>query len=145
MSRLIFLKSVRRRKPGISTISTNLVEFVMDLEQFRRYCLAKKAVTEEFPFDTETLVYKVAGKIFTLTSADHFDSINLKCEPERAVELRENYESVIPGYHMNKKHWNTVYTDGSISDKTLYDWIDHSYYLVVGGLPKSAREKAGLT
>lgn len=107
----------------------------MNVEQFRSYCLAKAGVTEEFPFGEETLVYKVMGKVFALADVNLFESINLKCDPERAVQLREQYPAVIPGYHMHKKHWNTVLMDGSLTDKLVKDWIDHSYALVVAGLP----------
>lgn len=108
----------------------------MDIESFREYCLAKKGVTEEFPFGEETLVFKVKGKMFALTDIDSFVSINLKCDPENAVLLREQYEAVKPGYHMNKKHWNTVLVRGSYGDKLLKEWIDDSYQLVVKSLPK---------
>jgi predicted DNA-binding protein (MmcQ/YjbR family) len=111
----------------------------MDIESYRKYCLAKPGVTEEFPFDNNTLVFKVAGKMFALTSLATFESINLKVEPEKGAELREQYPAVRPGYHMNKKHWNTVIMDGSISDKLLLQWIDTSYDLVVNTLSKSQR------
>lgn len=107
----------------------------MDLEYFRNYCLDKPGVTEEFPFDEDTLVYKVHGKMFALTSISSFESINLKCDPEEAILLREKYEAVQPGYHMNKKHWNTIVLDGTISDRLVKAWIDHSYQLVLGKLP----------
>jgi predicted DNA-binding protein (MmcQ/YjbR family) len=94
-------------------------------------------VTEEFPFGEDTLVYKVCGKMFALTSIEDFSSINLKCDPDEGADLRERYEAVHPGYHMNKKHWITVMIDGSITDKLLRDWIDSSYLLVVSGLSKS--------
>lgn len=108
----------------------------MDIESFRRYCLRKKGVTEEFPFDENTLVYKVAGKMFALTDLEAFESINLKVDPEQGALLREAYEAVQPGYHMNKKHWITVIRDGSIPEKMICEWIDQSYQLVVSGLPK---------
>ncbi len=111
----------------------------MNIESYRDYCMAKKGVTESFPFDAGTLVFKVMGKMFALTSVDRFVSINLKCEPEKAIELREKYPGVKAGYHMNKKHWNTVNTDGSISDELLEEWIDHSYDLVVKGLTKALK------
>ena len=111
----------------------------MDISFFREYCLNKKGVTEEFPFDKETLVYKVMGKMFALTEADTFTSINLKCDPELAVELREQYPAIKPGYHMNKKHWNTIDMDGSVKDAHVCQWIDHSYDLVVAGLKKADR------
>lgn len=111
----------------------------MNIEQIREYCLRKKGVTEEFPFDEETLVFKVAGKIFLLASLDSIPlQINLKCNPEKAIELREEFESVQPGYHMNKKHWNTIIINGSIPSKKIIKWIDDSYNLVVSGLNKSA-------
>jgi predicted DNA-binding protein (MmcQ/YjbR family) len=113
----------------------------MDIEFFRNYCLSKKGVTEEFPFDEQTLVFKVMGKMFALTNVDTFVSINLKCESEKAVELREQYEGVRPGYHMNKKHWNTVLIDGSISNKLLKEWIDDSYNLVAASLTKKIQEE----
>lgn len=102
----------------------------MNIEQIREYCLAKKDVTEGFPFDEDTLVFKVKGKIFVLASLDGDLSINLKCDPGLALELREKHPSVTPGYHMNKKHWNTVSLNGSIPDKEIINWIDHSYNLV---------------
>ncbi len=108
----------------------------MNIGTFQSYCLAKKGVTEEFPFDEKILVYKVMGKMFVLTDIDEFSSINLKCDPEVATELREQYPAVSPGYHMNKKHWITVQMDGSISDKIMKQWIDASYQLVVSSLPK---------
>jgi predicted DNA-binding protein (MmcQ/YjbR family) len=108
----------------------------MDVERFRKHCLGKKGVTEEFPFGEETLVYKVMGKMFCLTGIDTFSSVNLKVDPERGVELREQYPAVQPGYHMNKKHWITVLLDGSIPDRLLLQWVDISYDLVVQGLTK---------
>jgi predicted DNA-binding protein (MmcQ/YjbR family) len=87
-------------------------------------------VTEEFPFGEDTMVFKANGKIFAITNVETFEGINLKCDPERAIQLREQYDAVQPGYHMNKKHWNTVVMDGSISDKLVKEWIDHSYELV---------------
>ena len=112
----------------------------MNIEEYRNYCLAKPGVTEEFPFDEETLVFKVVGKMFALTDVDDFISVNLKCDPERAAELRETHSGIFPGYHTNKKHWNTVMTDGSVEDKLLIDLIDHSYELVVAGLTQKDQE-----
>ncbi len=114
----------------------------MNIEEFREYCLNKNKVTEEFPFDEVTLVFKVCNKLFALTGLDNPEfAINLKCDPEWAEELRETYDGVIvPGYHMNKKHWNTVYVNGSIPEKLLKKLVDHSYNLVVKGLPKSLRD-----
>jgi len=113
----------------------------MNIEDFREYCLSKKGVTESFPFDETTLVFKVMGKMFSLTDTHDDFSINLKCDPEKAIELREQYPAVIPGYHMNKKHWNTVNIDGSITDDLLYQWIDDSYELIVKKLPKAIRDQ----
>jgi predicted DNA-binding protein (MmcQ/YjbR family) len=104
----------------------------MDIESLREYCISKRNVTEGFPFGDDTLVFKTDGKIFALVNLDGDLSINLKCEPALAIDLREKYPSVIPGYHMNKKHWNTIYLDGSIPDKEIFSWIDHSYERVKG-------------
>lgn len=108
----------------------------MDIESFQQYCLSLPETTEEFPFGPDTLVYKVRGKMFALANLEIFDSINLKCDPENAIELREQYPAVTPGYHMNKKHWNSIAIDHSISDKILKSWIQHSYDLVLSGMPK---------
>lgn len=102
----------------------------MNIEQLRAYCLSLPDVTEHFPFDETTLVFKVKGKMFALTDLEGPLSVNLKCDPERAIELREQYPAVRPGYHMNKVHWNTVDVDGSISDRMILGWIDHSYELI---------------
>lgn len=111
----------------------------MDIESFRQYCLSFSDVTEEFPFGPETLVFKVKGKMFALTDVDLFESINLKTDPDEAIELRERYPAVQPGYHMNKKHWNTIIMDNSIPDRVIKEWIDISYKLVRSSLPKSQR------
>ncbi len=111
----------------------------MNIEYFRNYCITKMGVTEEFPFGEETLVFKVMGKMFAQADIDLFESINLKCDPERAVELREEYPGITPGYHMNKKHWNTVQMDGSIPDMLVEQLIDHSYELVVSKLPRALK------
>ncbi len=113
----------------------------MNIEDLRLYCLSRKGVTEEFPFDETTLVYKVMGKMFALTDSEGEFSMNLKCDPDKAIELREKYTAVQPGYHMNKKHWNTIYLDGSISDELLISWIDNSYNLVVDKLTKAKKVK----
>lgn len=114
----------------------------MDIEQLREYCLAKAAVEETLPFGPDTLVYKVAGKVFLLTGLDGEDfRFNVKCDPDKAIVLREEFSCVVPGYHMNKKHWNTVIVDGSASNRQLKEWIDHSYHLVVDSLPKKLREQ----
>jgi predicted DNA-binding protein (MmcQ/YjbR family) len=116
----------------------------MDLEEFRTYCLGKYAVSESFPFDNRTLVFKVAGKIFALTDVECYDSVNLKCNPEMASELREKYEFITPGFHMNKKHWNTVLLHGEISSVLLKELVDHSYSLVVENLPKKIKNEFAL-
>jgi len=105
----------------------------MNIESLREYCLSKPGAEETLPFGPDTLVYKVGGKAFLLTGLDSEDlSFNVKCDPAKALELREEFPCVLPGYHMNKKHWNTVLVDGSVSVKQLKEWIDHSYELVVG-------------
>ena len=113
----------------------------MNIEELREYCLQKPGTDESFPFDNSTLVFKVMGKMFALTGLDRDLSVNLKCDPEKALELRAEYPSVQPGYHMSKKHWNTVQIDGSVSDELIYEWIDDSYNLVVKSLPKKQREQ----
>jgi len=112
----------------------------VNIESYRAYCLNKKGVTEEFPFGEEILVFKVMGKMFALTDVENFASINLKCDPEEGAALREQYASVQPGYHMNKKHWNRVLMDGSLSDKLVKGWIDRSYELVIQTLTKAQKE-----
>jgi predicted DNA-binding protein (MmcQ/YjbR family) len=107
----------------------------MDIEKVRKSCLKKKGVTEGFPFGDDTLVFKVMNKMFCLLNLVPPCSLNLKCDPETAVELREKYSSVTPGYHMNKIHWNTVLLDSSIPDKEILSWIDNSYELIVKSLP----------
>lgn len=116
----------------------------MNIEAFRQYCLSLPVVEEDFPFDEKTLVFKVAGKLFALTDVDFFESVNLKCDPEEAVLLREQYPAVQPGYHMSKKHWNTVVMDGSIPDRLICEWVKNSYDLVVAGMTKKQRSEAGL-
>ena len=108
----------------------------MNIEEFRDYCLVKKGVEETFPFDEVTLVFKVMGKMFALADVDLFVSVNLKCDPERSTELREQYHGITGGYHMNKKHWNTIMMDGSVPDPLVKELIDHSYDLVVSNLPR---------
>ena len=108
----------------------------MNIEELRTYCLSKKGVTEDLPFGPDTLVFKVMDKMFLLTGMGRPLEFNVKCDPEKAVELRDKYPCVRPGYHMNKKYWNTVTIDGSVSNKQLQDWITHSYEQVVAGLPK---------
>jgi len=114
----------------------------MNIEFIREYCFKKPEVEECFPFDENTLVFKVAGKIFLLAALDEIPlRINLKCDLEKAIELREQYEAVTPGYHMNKNHWNTVIIDGSFLHRELLEWIDHSYIQVVNSLKKAARDR----
>jgi predicted DNA-binding protein (MmcQ/YjbR family) len=111
----------------------------MNTEELRDYCLQKPFVEEGMPFGDDTLVFKVGGKIFLLTSLDKSNRFNVKCDPERAIELREQYSEVIPGYHMNKANWNTVYMDGSLTRKQLLEMIDHSYNLIFDSLPKKIK------
>jgi predicted DNA-binding protein (MmcQ/YjbR family) len=114
----------------------------MNIEGITDYCLKKKGVIQEFPFDEETLVLKVMSKMFLLASLEKIPlQINIKCSPEEVLELREKYDAVIPGYHMNKKHWNTVIIDNTIPPKNILSWIDDSYDLVVSGLKKSEKEE----
>lgn len=115
---------------------------MMNVETIREFCIRKKGVTEEFPFDEETLVFKVMGKIFLLINIEEVDiSVNLKCNPELAIAMREKYESVQPGYHMNKKHWNTVSYTGEFSEKEFYEMIDHSYLEVVKSMTKKQQQE----
>ncbi|MBO0950697.1 MmcQ/YjbR family DNA-binding protein [Fibrella forsythiae] len=112
----------------------------MTVEELRDYCLSKPATTESFPFDETTLVFKVAGKVFALLDIDGRPmSVNLKCDPERAVELRELHAAIQPAFHMNKRHWNSVTSNGSLRDSLIRELIDHSYERVVAGLPKAVR------
>jgi predicted DNA-binding protein (MmcQ/YjbR family) len=113
----------------------------MNIEELREYCISKNGVTESFPFDEVTLVFKVGGKMFALSNLDGEPSVNLKCDPERAVELREHYASIVPGYHMNKLHWNTISLDRSVPEQLLRELIDLSYELVFASLPKPKREE----
>ncbi|WOI21989.1 MmcQ/YjbR family DNA-binding protein [Nonlabens ulvanivorans] len=117
----------------------------MHIDELRDYCMSKKAVTEEFPFDESTLVFKVMGKMFCLTGLDRWErgepAINLKCNPEKAIELRVEYDgTVIGGYHSNKKHWNTIFIDKAMEASELKKWIDHSYELVIGKLTRAQKE-----
>lgn len=114
----------------------------MDIESLRAYCLAKKGVEETFPFGENTPVFKVSGKMFLLSSfTDTPLQFNAKCDPDKAIELRDRYDAVQPGYHMNKQHWNTVIVDGTIPSRLLHQMIDDSYNLVVQSLPKKVREE----
>ena len=113
----------------------------MNVEEFRQYCIEKKGVTEEFPFDKHTLVFKVMGKMFALVPLERLPpQANLKCNPERAVTLREDYDGAItPGYHMSKIHWNTIYLE-QLPSKLILELIDHSYELIVAKFTKKLRE-----
>lgn len=112
----------------------------MQLHTIREYCLSKPDVEETTPFGPDVIVWKVAGKMFCLGNIENFESINLKCDPELAAELREHYPQVQPGYHMNKTQWNTVYFEG-LEDRLIFEWIDHSYEEVVRKLPKKLRTR----
>jgi predicted DNA-binding protein (MmcQ/YjbR family) len=116
----------------------------MNIEEIREFCIGKKGVTEGFPFDDTTLVFKVQGKIFALLILSGESRINLKCEPEKAIELREQHEFIIPGYHMSKKHWNTIDLIECNSDKLLIELINHSHSLVVQSLTRKLRNELEL-
>jgi predicted DNA-binding protein (MmcQ/YjbR family) len=111
------------------------------MEELREYGLRKPGAGESFPFGEETLVFKVGGKVFLIASLTEGNQFNVKCDPERAIELRERYAEVQPGYHMNKRHWNTVRMDGALKEKEIREMIDHSYEIIVAGLPKKMRGK----
>ena len=117
----------------------------MNLETYYEYCLSKKGVTEHFPFDEETLVFKVGGKMFALSSLSQWEkgqpSVNLKCDPERAEELRAEYDDIQPGFHMSKTHWNTILINNEVQDKLVNELIDHSYYLVFNSLTKKIQKE----
>lgn len=114
----------------------------MDIETFRTYCLSKKEVSESFPFDEETLVFKVLNKVFAICSLSKKPfSVNLKCDPEKAIDLRELHSEITPGYHMNKKHWNTVVFEGNLPSELLLELTDHSYECVVLKMTKKERVK----
>lgn len=114
----------------------------MNIEELRLFCLSLPGTSEAMPFGDSTLVFKVRNKIFALTGLEPPFSVNLKCDPELAIELRERHHAVQPGYHMNKKHWNTVMLDDSVLDNLVQEWIRHSYKLVVKGLP--TKDRVGL-
>lgn len=116
----------------------------MHLDEIYQFCLALKGTTENFPFDKRTLVFKVMGKMYALIDVETPDSINLKCDPERAVELRERYSSVQPGYHMNKTHWNTILLNGELTNAQIQELIVHSYDLIVASLPKKLQHELSL-
>ncbi len=112
----------------------------MRLDEFRAHCLSRPGAEETTPFGPDVLVYKVGGKMFALASPDDLPPrVNLKCDPDRALELRDRYEDILPGYHMNKRHWNTLVLGGALPPDLVRELIDHSYALVVAGLPKRLR------
>lgn len=117
----------------------------MNIQQLYEYCLSKKGVTEHFPFDNDTLVFKVGGKMFCLTSLKKWEegepSLNLKCNPEQALLLRAQFEAIQPGYHMSKVHWNTVYLNQDVPDKKIAHLINHSFELVFASLPKKIKQE----
>ena len=113
----------------------------MNAEEVRQYCLSKNQVAESFPFGASALVFKVAGKMFALLNLEFPLSINLKCDPEKALELREHHPEITPGYHMNKKHWNTVAIEDFFDMELLKSMIDHSYNLVVEKLPSKEKKQ----
>jgi predicted DNA-binding protein (MmcQ/YjbR family) len=114
---------------------------MVNIESYREYCLSKPGTTEGLPFDENTLVFKVKNKIFTICDLNKFDFVNLKCDPDLAIDLRERYACVQPGFHMNKQHWNSVYIDGSVSDAQIFEWVNHSYDLIAASLPKKLKEE----
>ena len=113
----------------------------MNIEELRLFCIQKSGAAECFPFDNKTLVFKVFGKIFALVDIEDFDRINLKCDPAYALDMRERYAAIIPGFHMNHKHWNTVQFFNDVDDQLLKELINHSYQLVYNGLPKKVRNE----
>ena len=113
----------------------------MNIEELRDFCLSFKGAEESMPFDNKTLVFSVKGKMFCATDVEDYELINVKCNPEEALLLREKHEEVIPGYYMNKKHWNSIKTNGNISNKQMEQWIKQSYDLVVAGLPKKTQKE----
>ncbi|HAH50619.1 MAG TPA: MmcQ-like protein [Balneola sp.] len=116
----------------------------MNIEEYRNFCLALPGVTEGFPFGPETIVFKVMNKMFALTNIETYDFVNLKCDPERAIMLREEYDGISPGWHMNKVHWNSVKTSADVDDELLKELIRHSYELIVESLPKKRKEELKL-
>ena len=113
----------------------------MNIEEYRSFCLQLKGVEEDLPFDNNTLVYKVMGKMFCAFGLSEFTRINLKCEPEKSLELRETYKGIKPGFHMNKKHWNSIYLDEDVPWKVVLDLTKHSYDLVANSLTKKLKEE----
>ncbi len=113
----------------------------MYLDELREYCLSKKGTSEGTPFGPETLVFKVMNKMFAVTGIDNYEFVNLKCDPEYAAELRERYVGIKPGWHMNKQHWNSVMTDGSVPENLFKELVDHSYDIIVQSLPKKVQKE----
>ena len=113
----------------------------MNIEELREYCLMKKGVSESLPFDEYTLVFKVLNKMFALVPLNRELSISLKCEPEKAIELREHYSYVLPAWHMSKKHWNTIIINNTVSNSILKKWIDDSYWIIANNLTKKQKEE----
>lgn len=114
----------------------------MNLESFRLYCLSKQGATEDMPFDETTLVFRIASRIFTITDVERIPfRANLKCDPERAIDLRERFDCITPGYHMNKKHWNSIEPEGNLEDDFFKELIDHSYDLIYNKLKKVDKQK----
>ncbi len=113
----------------------------MNIEEYREHCLSFKAVTEDFPFDENMLAFKVMDKIFALTDVEKFDRINLKCDPVKASTLRNLYEEVQPGFHMNKRHWNSVNPQGTLDDEIIREWISDSYDLVIEAMPRKKQRE----
>ncbi|MEM7173665.1 MAG: MmcQ/YjbR family DNA-binding protein [Bacteroidota bacterium] len=112
----------------------------MNVESYTHFCLQQPGATASFPFDKHTLVFKVMGKIFTLASIFPFERLNVKCDPEKAIALREAYPSVLPGYHMHKKHWNTILINQELTDHQIFEWIKDAYWLVVNQLPQKTKK-----
>jgi len=117
---------------------------LINIDKIREYCLKKKAVTESFPFDNDTLVFKVGGKMFALLSLNSDFGLNLKCEPDKAINLREQFNDITPGYHMNKEHWNTLNLNGKLKPELIFELIDHSYNLVKNSLPLKVKKEFNL-
>lgn len=144
---MIVIQLLKMRTPIVKVLKAVflciLLLLFMNIEEFRDYCLLKPGVTQNFPFDATTLVFKVGGKMFALTDLEDDFAVNLKCDPEKAIQMREKYPAIIPGYHMSKKHWNTILIDGTVGNDLLIELIDHSYNLVVSGLPLKSRLALG--
>ncbi len=113
----------------------------MNIEEYRNYCLSLNGVTEDFPFGEQTLVFRVGGKMFALANIDEYEFVNLKCDPNKAILLREQFEGVSPGWHMNKKHWNSVKTSADVDDELFKELIQDSYDLILSSLPKKVRDE----